>query len=82
MISDVSDFIARHRPPASQDGTLGVLALPKPVPPSSFCFATGDQKVTFYPDGRVVYDGTPDEAARVFWQAVETLWPADWKWAQ
>ncbi|MDR3488778.1 MAG: hypothetical protein P4M05_28235 [Bradyrhizobium sp.] len=44
-----------------------------------FHFVSGDQTVSFHPDGRVVYNGTPDEAAVAFWKAVETLWPADWK---
>ena len=49
------------------------------APTTTICFQTGDQRVTFFPDGRVVYDGTPDEAAKVFWKAVEAIWPETWK---
>lgn len=29
--------------------------------------------VTIHPDGRVDYTGTPDEAAKAFWDAVQTM---------
>lgn len=31
--------------------------------------------VTLHDDGTVTHEGTPDEAARAFWEAVTAAWP-------
>ena len=57
-------------------GAASVMAV-SPALSNIVIYAGGSKPVaTIHPDGTVELGGTPDEAARAFWHAVELMFPA------